>query len=300
VTLDADTLAAPSAGGRGGLLFSGAEATKALGELPAESWLGLGVGSVGGTLSSDVKALEGLVSLGSSLAGSEGSAAKPAESAGVAIRGLSVKSLLKGLLTPLAIMGADTPAAKHVFATWMGPLALFAAGNGLLELEGGIVIDSKNAALSSAAIPALAAGLKQAGDSVQKLSVAGTEAAITTGVAGLPLPLVIASGRDADGQAKFIVGLGDGSINAVLAPPKTLSAASSFGSASGALGGAQPGIIVSVPTVLALLEGAGLDEDPTIAGLVPLLHGITNVYGGDQSLGSVKRLKLVRGLHDAG
>ena len=300
VTLDADTLAAPSAGGRGGLLFSGAEATKALGELPAESWLGLGVGSVGGTLSSDVKALEGLVSLGSSLAGSEGSAAKPAESAGVAIRGLSVKSLLKGLLTPLAIMGADTPAAKHVFATWMGPLALFAAGNGLLELEGGIVIDSKNAALSSAAIPALAAGLKQAGDSVQKLSVAGTEAAITTGVAGLPLPLVIASGRDSAGQAKFIVGLGEGSINAVLAPPKTLSASSSFQSASGALGGAQPGIIVSVPTVLALLEGAGLDEDPTIAGLVPFLHSITNVYGGDQSLGSVKRFKLVLGLHEAG
>ena len=71
-----------------------------------------------------------------------------------------MKALLKGPLTPLAIMGADTPAAKHVFATWMGPLALFAAGNGLLELEGGIVIDSKNAALSSAAIPALAAGLK--------------------------------------------------------------------------------------------------------------------------------------------
>ena len=129
--------------------------------------------------------------------------------------------------------------------------------------------------------------------------MAGTEAAITPGVAGLPLPLVIASGRDSAGQAKFIVGLGEGSINAVLAPPKTLSSSSSFQSASGALGGAQPGIIVSVPTVLALLEGAGLDEDPTIAGLVPFLHSITNVYGGDQSLGSVERFKLVLGLHGA-
>jgi hypothetical protein len=299
VTLDLDTLPAPSPSGPGGLLFSGAEATKALGELPAESWLALGVGSVGHTLSADVKALEGLVSLGSSL-GSSAHAAKPAQAGGLSIKGLSVKPLLKGLLTPLAIMGADTPAAKRVFAPWIGPLGLFAAGNGLLELEGGIVIDSKNAALSRAAVPALAAGLQQAGDQVQQLSIPGTEAAFTTGVSGLPLPLVIASGHDSAGHAKFIIGLGSGSINAVLAPPKALSGSSSFQTATGALGGAQPGIIVSVPTVLALLEGAGLDEDPTIAGLVPFLRSVTNVYGGDQSLGSVKRFKLVLGLHEAG
>jgi hypothetical protein len=298
VTVDVDTLPTPSASGSG-LLFSGTEATKALGELPGESWLALGVGSVGGTLATDVKALEGLASLGSSLGVSK-AAGKAGEASAITIRGLSVKSLLKGLLTPLAIMGADTPAARHLFASWMGPLGLFAAGNGLLELEGGVVIDSKSAALSSAAVPALAAGLKQAGDSVEALSIPGAEASITAGVKGLPLPLVIASGRDSAGQAKFVVGLGSDSVNTVLDPPKKLAGSNAYQAASGALGGAQPGLIVSVPTVLALLEGAGLAEDPTISGLVPFLHGISAVYGGDQSLGSVERFRMLLGLREAG
>ncbi len=300
VTLDVDTLAATPASGSGGLLFSGAEATKALGELPAESWLALGVGSVGGTLSTDVKALEGLASLGSSL-GTSSAASKPAESTGsVVVRGLSVKSVLKGLLTPLAIMGADTPAAKQAFASWIGPVGLFAAGSGLLELEGGFVIDSKNAAASRAAVPALLASLERTGASGQIQSTPGAEASATASVKGLPLLLVIAAGHDAAGQAKFVVGLGQSSVGAALSAAKLLSGSSSYQAASAGLGGAQPGLIVNVPTVLALLEGAGLAEDPTISGLTPFLRGITTVYGGDQTLGSVKRFKLVLGLHQAG
>jgi hypothetical protein len=44
----------------------------------------------------------------------------------------------------------------------------------------------------------------------------------------------------------------------------------------------------------------GLSEDPTISGLVPFLHAVSAVYGGDQSLGSVERFKLLLGLHEAG
>ncbi len=163
MTVDVDTL--PDALGEraGSALFRGTEATKALGELPGESWLALGVGSVGGTLATDVKALEGLASLGSSLGVSK-AAGKAGEASAITIRGLSVKSLLKGLLTPLAIMGADTPQRGTVRLD--GPAGLFAAGNGLLELEGGVVIDSNDAARSTAAVPALAAELEQAGDSV--------------------------------------------------------------------------------------------------------------------------------------
>jgi hypothetical protein len=294
VTLDVDS--APAAGEARSALYSGAEATRALGELPGESWLALGIGDVGATLSSDVAGLESLGTLGAAFGSSSQSAPSPANGA-ISISGLSVKSLLKALVTPLAIMGADTAQAKRVFASWMGSAGIFAGGSSLLELEGGIVINSKNAALSKAAVPALEAGLQKAGASVQAISAPGTEASFTASISGLPLLLVIGAGQNSAGQAKFIIGLGTSSVGAVLSPTSTLAHAASYSAASKALGGAQPGVLASVPTVLALLEGAGLSEDPSIAGLVPFLRGVTTVSGGDETVGAVKRFKLVLGLH---
>jgi hypothetical protein len=296
-TLDVDTLATSATQkSAAGLLFSGGEASRALGELPGESWLALGVGDVGRSLSADVSGIESLTSLISSLGKGSSEPAKSSTGA-VSIGGLSVKSLLKGLLTPLAVLGADTPTAKRVFASWMGSAGIFAGGSGLLELEGGVVIDSTNRALSREAVPALAAGLQKAGASVQTASIRGTEASFTASVTGLPLVLVVAAGEDSAGQAKFVIGLGPGSVGTALRPSSTLASASSYQSASQALGGAQPGIIASVPTILELLEGAGLAEDPTISTLLPVLRNVTTVTGGDQSLGTVRRFKLVVGLH---
>jgi hypothetical protein len=136
----------------------------------------------------------------------------------------------------------------------------------------------------------------KAGASVSALSTPGAEASFTASVSGLPLLLVIAAGRDSAGTPKFVIGLGSSSVNAVLKPTATLAGSPSYSAASKALGGARPGIIVNVPTVLALLEGAGLTEDPTISGLVPFLSGVTTVYGGDETAGVIKRFKLVVGL----
>jgi hypothetical protein len=295
ITLDVDTASTPSSA-PGGLLYSGTEATQALGALPGESWLALGVGDVGGTLAADVKGLESLATLGTSLGGSAPAAKRPSTS-GISISGLSVKSLLKGLLTPLAVMGAETPTARRVFASWMGSAGIFAGGSSLLELEGAVVISSKSAALSRAAVPALEAGLQRTGASVQTLSTRGTEASFTASVSGLPLLLVVAAGRDSAGQPKFVIGLGSNSVSAALNPTSTLSGSASYREATKALGGTQPGIIANVPTVLALLEGAGLAEDPTIGKLVPFLRGVTTVSAGDESAGTLRRFKLVVGLH---
>jgi hypothetical protein len=289
-----------SASAARGLLYSGQEAAQALGELPGESWLALGLGNVGPTLAADVKGLEGLSALGSSLGATKQSSEESSSTGAISIKGLSVQGLLKGLLTPLEVMGADTPMAKRVFTSWMGPTGIFAGGSGLLELEGGVVIDSKNAAASKAAVAALAAGLQKAGASVQTLRAAGTEASVTASINGLPLLLVIAAGRDSAGQAKFVIGLGSSSVSAALDPANTLAGSSAAQSATKALGGARPGLIVSVPTVLELLEGAGLAEDPTISKLVPALRSVMTVSGGDQTVGAIRRFKLLIGLHQSG
>jgi hypothetical protein len=288
IAVDADALAAGTTPASGGLLSSSSEASRAMGELPGESWLAVGLGDVGSTLGSDVQALQGLASLGGSPTGPSPEAQSS----------LNVNGLIEGLLAPVRALGADTPAAKRDFASWMGSVGLFAAGTGLLELKGGVVIDSKNAALSRAAVGKLAVQLRKGGGSVQRASIPGTEAAVAARLRGLPVVLDIASGRSASGQSKFVIGIGEASVEAALNPSSKLSGAASYGATAAALGaGFQPSISVDFPTLLGLLEGIGLNEDPTISPFVPYLRSLTTLAGGGRSLGGgIERFRLVLGL----
>jgi hypothetical protein len=122
---------------------------------------------------------------------------------------------------------------------------------------------------------------------VQAASIAGTDAAVSANISGLPVALEIADGRDAKGQTKFVIGLGEASIAAALNPAGTLATAAPYGSAAASLGeGIQPSMIAQVPTLLGLLEGAGLGEDPTISPLAPYLRSLGAVAGGGRSLGA--------------
>ena len=285
VALDADTLASGSAGTPGGLLSSGAEGARALGELPGESWLAVGLGNTGSTLAEDVGALRTLASLGAS---SSSGATSP----------INLNGLLEGILAPLSTLSANSAEARRDFQSWMGSAGIFASGSGLLELKGGVVIASKNPALSRAAVAKLGASLRKAGGSVQPVSIRGTDASVAARLPGLPVALDIADGHDANGKAKFVIGLGEASVVAALSPSSTLSGAASYGAGSFALGeGIQPSLTVDFATLLSLLEGVGLSEDPTISKLVPYLRTFTTLAGGGKSLGGgIERFRLVLGL----
>ena len=292
--IDADTITSASTSTPGGLLSASAEGAKALSGLPGDSWLAIGLAHLGQSFGQDILGLRELATLGTSLGGT------PAAGSGGGV--LSVKSLLQGLLAPLGVLAANTAQARQDFTSWMGSGGVFAAGSGLLELKGAVVIESKNAALSRAAVAKLAAALQRAGDGVQAARVPGTEAAAAVKVSGLPLPLYIASGHDAAGQAKFVLGLGEASVGDALSPTSTLASAPVRGTASSALGeGIEPSIIFEVPTLLSLLEAVGLTEDPTFSSLVPYLRSISSIAGGGHTLGGeVERFKLAVGLHAAG
>ncbi len=293
LTLDADTLGAgSSAGGAAGLLASDPEGAEALNELPGESWLAIGLGHVGTTLGEDAQGLQTLSSLPSTLAGGppEGSA------------GLTITGLIQGLVTPLRLMGAPSAQARSQFASWMGSAGIFASGASLLELKAAVTITSKNAARSRAAVGELGTLLSKGGGSVSPVRIPGTEAAIGARITGLPVVLDIAAGRDAAGQAKFVLGVGEGSVRTALDPPSTMSAAGARSAAAASLGeGIQPSLIVDFPTFLGLLEGVGLIEAPSIAKFVPYLRSLTTLAGGGHELGGgVQRLRLVLGLVPAG
>jgi hypothetical protein len=292
--VDADAVAPDSSStGSGGLLAASPDASRALGELPEESWLAVGLGNLGDTLGANAHALQGLSSIGSLLSGSGNSTPSA---------GLSVPGLVEGLLKPLTVLGANTTETKRDFASWMGSAGLFASGSGLLELRGGVVIESKNPARSRAAVAKLGAMLRQGGGSVQPASIAGTDAAVGVHLSGLPVVLDIADGRDSAGKTKFVIGIGEQSVEAALNPSGTLSGATSYGSASAALGeGIRPSVLVEFPTLLGLLEGVGLSEDPSIAPLLPYLRSLGTLSGGGKSLGGgIERFRLVLGLQGSG
>lgn len=294
IAVDADALSSGSSSTSSGLLSSGAEAARALGELPGESWLAVGLGDVGTTLGADAGALQSLASLGSSLSGPGASEQASAT--------LSVKGLVEGFLAPLRALGADSAEARRDFASWMGSAGIFASGSGLLELKGGVVIASSNPARSRAAVGKLASRLRAAGGSVQTVSIPGTEAAAAARLSGLPVVLDIAAGKDANGQSKFVIGLGEGSVTSALNPSSTLSGSAAYATAAAALGeGIQPSLTVDFPTLLSLLEGVGLNEDPTISPLVPYLRSLSSLAGGGKSLGEgVERYRLILKLQQAG
>lgn len=294
LALDADTLSSPASSASAqqsqgeGLLAADPQGAQALAELPGESWLAIGLGHVGAGLAQDVQGLQDLGSLFSSP--QEGTA------------GLSLSSVLKALITPLNALAANTAQARHDFTSWMSSGGIFASGASLLELKGAVVFSSTNPAASRLAVSKLADQLRAAGASVSPAKIAGTEAAMAARVSGLPVVLDIADGRGANGQAKFVLGIGEASVGAALNPPSALAGSAPHDAAVAALGeGTQPSLIVGVPTFLSLIEGLGLSEAPGISKFVPYLRSLTTLSGGGHSLGGdVERFRLVLGLAQAG
>ena len=294
IGVDADELTASSSSSSGGLLASISQGAQAAGQLPGESWLIVGLGNVGATLGGDVQGLRELASLGSSLSGSGTEAATSSP--------LNLKSLLEGILTPLSVLGANTAEARRDFASWMGPAGIFASGTGLAELRAGIVIDSTNPALSGAAVARLGALLRRSGVTVQAASYPGAQGSIAVYLNGLPLTLNIVNARDAQGQTKFVIGLGEPSVTTALNPSSTWSGSGSYNAAGAVLGeGIQPSLSLDFPTFVGLLEAVGLGEGPTISKLLPAARTLTTLSGGGKSLGGgIERFRVVVGLQQTG
>jgi hypothetical protein len=288
LALDLDTLAQSSEGTGGGLLAASAAGATALGELPAESWLGVGLGGSGSSLGADVRGLRGVLSLLASSGGSENAV-------------LSVKGLLAGFLAPLQALGAETPAARRDFQEWMRSAALFASGSGLLSVKGGVVMLSSAPARSREAVGKLAAALRRSGIQVGPAAIAGTDAAVAARLPTLPLPLDIANGRDAAGKTKFVIGLGEGSVTAALGATSTLAGGPALSAAASALGeGIRPSATVDFPTLIGLLEAAGLTQDPTVAPLVGFARSLTTLAaGGSHPASGVERLRVTVGLRSS-
>jgi hypothetical protein len=259
-----------SAGGTTPLF--GPEGAKALGELPGTSWLAAGVGDTGANLPRAFALLQGVASFGTSTVFSS-------------FGGASIEKLFKVLDSPKAKLQQD-------FGSWAGGGGMFVSGSSLFNLQAGLVIASKNPTESRTAVNKLASLMRQGGATVANASIPGTDAAVSVKLQGFPAVIFIA-----DGASKFVLGLGQQSIEGALSPSATLSTSPSYSTATAILGGGiEPSLIVEFPTLLGFLEGIGLAQSPGVSNLVPYLKSLGTLTAGATTQGAVQHFKVVLGL----
>jgi hypothetical protein len=250
----------------------GQEGAKALGELPGSSWLAAGVGNVGANLPRAFSLLHGVASFATSTVFSS-------------FGGPSIEKIFTALSSPKAKLQQD-------FASWAGSGGMFVSGTGLFNLQAGLVISSNEPAASRAAVGKLASIIQGTGATVENASIPGTDAAVSVKLQGFPAVIFIA-----DGQGKFVLGLGQASVQGALTPSSTLSTSPAYSSATTALGGGiEPSVIVEFPTMLGFLEGLGLTQSPGLSNIVPYLKSLGTLTAGATSQGGVEHFRIVVGL----
>jgi hypothetical protein len=250
----------------------GQEGAKALGELPESSWLAAGVGNVGANLPRALALLRGVASVGTS-------------TVLASLGGASIEKLFGALSSSSARLQQD-------FGGWAGSGGMFVSGTGLFNLEAALVIDSNDPTASRAAVGKLGDLLRGAGAVVSNASIPGTEAAVSVKLQGFPAVIFIA-----DGQGKFVLGIGQASVQSALSPSSTLAGSNTYSAATSTLGdGIEPSLIVEFPTLLGFLEGLGLTQDPGVSSAVPYLKSLGTLTAGATSHGGVEHFRLVLGL----
>ena len=272
VALDVDTLSTSTGPTGGGSGTSGAQVLRGL---PGSAWLAIGVGDLGKDLGGGSQGLSALAKLAST----------------IKIGSFGIAKVFAPLSSPAIDVQRD-------LLSWMGATGIYVSGSSILNLQAAVVIDSKNPAASRAAVAKLASAYREAGAETSSTSIPGTETAVTVKLPDFPLALTIA-----DGQGKFVLGLGASSIEEALNPQSTLAGGTLYSSAASALGqGIQPSAAIEFRTLDGLIESLGLNQAPGFSGIASALTPLSSLAaGGGESLSDgVKRARAVLGLQASG
>jgi Protein of unknown function (DUF3352) len=219
-------------------------------DVPAGSWLSVGIGDVGAAISSALSQL-----------GNSG-----------AIGPLDPETLLAQLKSGL---GVDV---RRDFLSWMGDTALFVRGTSKDRLNGALVVHSTDPAASQRAIGVLRDLLPKLGAKVESLPGG-------SGAEGLRVPLG-SGGPTVDIAAqgdRFVIAIGPGALDAALGSSPRLGDSSAYKTAAGLLGGARPSLFLDTPQVVRLVgqsvsatERVGFDKArPTLDAFGPAAAAVT-------------------------
>jgi hypothetical protein len=238
-----------------------ASAAQALAMVPADAWLGVGIGDLGQTLGGVLDQL----------------------SSGGGLAGVGVEALLAQVR-----QGTGLDIRRDVIA-WMGDAAVFATGTSASQAGGGLVVRSKDAAATRSAVRRLAVLARESsGRDVAPLRAAGVDEGFIVRDGGRGQDLFVAAGGD-----RFVVAAGAGALREALSPKGSLTTTAAFRDAAGKLGGGvEPSFFVDLQG-LGAVNSAGAKPGRDAGKAREHLDAFGALVGGTKPDGDITRGRAV-------
>ncbi len=172
---------------------------------------------------------------------------------------------------------------------WVGDVGGFLQGSSPLDIGGGLVIQTDNAAQATATL----AKLRKALGRERSLKITpGSDGGFNIQPVGTPIGAEVAIRND-----KVVFAFAGATIDDVLQPSQTLGDADNFKSAADALGdGVNPTFYLDATTLLSLLQNSGSTSDPSFQQALPYLSAIDYLVVGSGVSGDRMTGRIVLGL----
>jgi hypothetical protein len=175
---------------------------------------------------------------------------------------------------------------------WIGNMGAFVQGSSPLDIGGGVVIETDDAAQATATL----AKLRNALGRERGLKITPTDGGgFTITPVGSPLGAEIAVRDD-----KVVFAAGGATVDDVLEPSETLADNDRFSSAADVLGDdLEPSVYVDLPTIFSLVESTGAaSSDPDYQAAQPYLSALDYMIAGGSSSDDGTTGRFVIGLKE--
>lgn len=255
LTASADTFDMQFVGGDNGVETP---ESSLIGDVPADSWLALGVGNLGDTAKRTINQL----------------------------KEQGVPNLEQGLAQVEQATGASIDQLTNA----LGDAVVYVRGESENTLNGALVIQTKDPDLTGRLLSQL--------QTLVQLGSKGTTKPLQLGGGGTgfqindptqtPQPVEIAEQGD-----KIVIGYGAGSAAQSLAPPQALGDSPTFSSAKGQVSALGTDFFLDFPTVFNLAEAQGAKSDPGYAQAKPYIAALRYLVSGSGTKGDQAELKAV-------
>jgi Protein of unknown function (DUF3352) len=232
-----------------------------IGEVPADSWLALGIGNLGDVAKRTIEQL----------------------------KEQGVPNLEQGLEQAEQFTGASIDQLTDA----LGDAVIYVRGTSERTLNGALVIQTND--------PDLTGRLLGQVQSLGQLGGGGTVRPLQLGGGGtgfqindptkFPQPVEIAQQGD-----KLVIGYGANSVAQSLAPSQKLSAAPGFTTAKGQIGDLGTDFFLDFPAVFRLAEAEGAKRHPGFLEAKPYIDALSYLVSGSGSKGDRAEVKAVVGL----
>jgi len=235
----------------------------ALAAVPGDSWLGIGVGNLGGRVQDALKQI-----------GQAG-----------AFAGVNLDQLLAQLK---AQSGIDLQAD---LLDWMGDAAIFVRGTSVGDIGGGLIVHSKDPSATQRGVARIAKLLRRQGQTVTRATGNGIDTGFSFKVSnGIEVFLVSAGD-------KFVAAVGRSALDAALSGKQTLGDSPGFQQAASQLGdGLKPSVFFAMDPVLQLVDSVGASSTGNFQQVEPYLKAFTTIVAGGKRSGDVSKGRIVIGV----